>query len=401
MLQRTQDPADGRRLEARLAAEADRCVKCGLCQPGCPTYALSRSEADSPRGRIALIEGLAAGRLAVTEALDRHLDGCLLCRSCERACPSGVRFGELMDGARRLTLARRPAWLRWTAGLLSRPAVIGPLLRLGRLAPPLGGRPGQFARLARAADRRRPPAAGTYPALTPRQGRVGLFLGCVARHTHAGSLHAALQLLRHAGFEVVVPADQGCCGALHAHLGDAAQAGRLADALHRRFDRGLDAVISVATGCGAHLQDAPEHRALPAPHADALSWLAGHRPERLRFRPLAARVAVHTPCSQRNVLRGEAAVTKLLDRVPGLQLLPLPGNERCCGAAGSYLLSHPETAKALRAPKLAAIAEQAPDWLVTSNPGCALHLIEGQRGAERPVPVIHPVELLAAQLVEN
>jgi glycolate oxidase iron-sulfur subunit len=401
MLQRTQDTAEGRRLENRLVAEADRCVKCGLCQPECPTYALSRSEADSPRGRIALIEGLASGRLEATAQLDRHLDGCLLCRRCERVCPSGVQFGELMDSARRLTLARRPAWLRWTVGLLSRPDPVGHLLRLGRLAPPLGGRLGQFARLAGAADRQRPPAPGSYPATTPQQGRVGLFLGCVGRHTHAGSLHAALQLLRRAGFEVVVPADQGCCGALHAHLGDAAHAGRLATALHRSFDLGLDAIVSVATGCGAHLQDSPEHRELPAPHADVLSWLADRGRERLRWRALAARVAVHTPCSQRNVLRGEAAAMTLLGRIPELQLQALPGNDRCCGAAGSFLLSHPDTAEALRSPKLAAIAGQRPDWVVTSNPGCALHLVDGLRRAGQAVPVVHPVELLAAQLVET
>ena len=399
MLQRTLTSAEPTDLQAWLAREADRCVKCGLCQPECPTYALSRNEGDSPRGRIALIEGLASGRLGPDPQVDRHLDNCLLCRRCESVCPSAVRFGALMDNARQLTLNRRPSWLRWTADLVSRPALVGPLLRLGRLAPPMPGRIGQMVGLAHAADRERPPAAGTYPAAAPQRGRVGLFLGCVGRHTHAHSLHAALRLLRAAGFDVVVPPEQGCCGALHAHLGDTDRGKEYAAGVARVFDLGLDAIVSVATGCGAHLEDDPAHGELPAPHADILAFLARLDLESLRWRPLPGLAAIHTPCSQRNVLRADAAVTRLLHRIPELRLHPLPENERCCGAAGSYLLSHPETATRLRQPKLDAVAALRPDWLVTSNPGCALHFVEGLRPLRRDLPVVHPVELLARQLV--
>ncbi len=391
-------PADR---NAFLASEADRCVKCGLCQPECPTYALTRSEADSPRGRIALIEALAGARLDLTAALDGHLDGCLLCRRCESVCPSGVRFGALMDQARQLTLGRRPRWLRWTVDLLSRPAAVGAVLRLGRLAPALPGPAGRLVRLARSTAAHHPPAAGRYAALAPLQGKVGLFLGCVARHTHADTLHAALHLLRQAGFEVVIPAGQGCCGALHAHLGDDAQGKRHADALHHQFDLGLDAIVSAATGCGAHLGDDAARQALPAPHVDVLAFLAEHAPASWRWRALPGLAALHTPCSQLNVLRSAAAVPTLLGRIPALRLLPLPGNDRCCGAAGGYLLAHPETATRLRTPLVEAVVTARPDWVVTSNPGCALHLAAGLKAAGCAVPMLHPVELLARQLIHR
>jgi glycolate oxidase iron-sulfur subunit len=391
-------PPAAQELLRTLALEADRCVKCGLCLPECPTYRLTQDEAESPRGRIALIEGLAAGQIAAGTRVDRHLDNCLLCRRCERVCPSGVKYGELMDRARTLTRGERPAWLKLTAELLVRPTAVGPLLQLGRLAPRGGHLPGRFAALARAGDRATPPRPGSYAATGERRGRVGLFLGCVGRFSQARALHDALGLLRALGFDVEIPAQQTCCGALHAHLGEAERSRVLAERNNQAFDADLDAVVSIATGCGAHLADDPAYRhGLAERHLDLNTFLARLPLEDFRWEALPGRVLVHTPCSQVNALRSDGDVVRLLDLIPRLETAPLAGNTVCCGSAGSYLLSHPQTAERLREPKVEAAVAAAPDWLVTSNVGCALHLIEGLRAAGHPVPVLHPVQLLARQ----
>ena len=391
-------PRAQQELALDLRREADRCVKCGLCLPECPTYRLTLDEAESPRGRIALIDGVASGSLRPNRRFDQHLDNCLLCRRCERVCPSGVRYGALMDQARTLTRQRRPGWLRWTAEVLVRPVALRPLLQVGRLTPRGNHLAGRFAALARAGDRRAPPKPGSYPPAAVRRGRVGLFLGCVGRFTQAETLHAAIRLLQRLGYEVVVPADQGCCGALHAHLGDAARAAALAQENCSAFELGLDVIVSVATGCGAQLADAPEYRGrLPSPHLDINAFLAEQPLGELSWRPLPERVLVHTPCSQLNVLRSADSVGRILRHIPLLEIEDLPDNDACCGAAGSYLLSHPDTARRLREPKLAAAVRSTPHWLVTSNPGCALHLADGLRAAGRPLPVVHPVQLLERQ----
>lgn len=384
-----------------LTREADRCVKCGLCLPHCPTYQITQDESESPRGRIALIEALAAGHLAPNSRLDAHLDSCLMCRRCERVCPSGVNYGALMDQARRSTRHLRPRWLRILAALLSRPAVFGPLLRLGRMAPlSTANRVGQLTVLARVSDRQTPPPPGVFPALQARRGRVGLFLGCAGRFSQAAALHDSLRLLRLLGFEVTIPRAQVCCGALHAHLGDAEQAEAFARRNRTAFDCGLDAIISIATGCGAHLATDPRAAGLlPAPHQDINAFVAAQPLSRLRWRPLAAKIAIHTPCSQLNTLRSAHAVQSMLTVIPGIDLVELPDNARCCGAAGRYLFSHPATATYLKDLKIASLNQSKADYALTSNPGCALHFKTGLAAANSALRVLHPVQLLMQQCV--
>lgn len=392
------DPSRLQDVPGAIIAGADRCVKCGLCLPHCPTYGLTRNEADSPRGRIALAEALARGALDADPLLLGHLDGCLLCRRCESVCPSQVAYGALLDQTRALTLARRPRWLRWAAALLSR-------RRLGALGIPLGALlparwlPGS-AGLARAARQLRRQRQRTRPTPAPATSalpRVALFLGCVGDAAQPGVRQAARGLLQAAGVQVEIPSGQGCCGAMHAHLGDRDGAARLAARNQHAFaPLRPDAIISLASGCGTQLDE--QQPPLPAPHRDISHYLQdNHLLDGLRFAPLAARVLLHTPCSLANTPGGDTVVTRLLGHIPGLQVSPLTAGSFCCGAAGLQLLSHPAQGAALRAPKLAAIRTAAPDILVTSNPGCALHLLAGLEG---PVPeVLHPVELLYRQLM--
>jgi glycolate oxidase iron-sulfur subunit len=452
---------------ARLLEEADRCVKCGLCLPACPTYRLAALEAESPRGRIALIQGLLQGGLAPAPGLERHLDNCLGCRACEAACPSGVRYGVLIDGVRTGLQRPRSIGRRALLALASRPrwfAAASALARgLGwrRLAGWLPGPPGRWLGLV-------PPAAGPEPQSLARRpagaarGRVGLFLGCVAREADGAVHDATARVLAALGYEVFCPEGQGCCGAMHLHAGLAEEAGRLADANRRAFaGLGLEAVVVSATGCVAVLREPasgllgpggdgrsrqgalagnaggrPAHPAgggarhqppepddrhliasatddasgLPrtdretnaqvAPVSDVLSFLARADWSGLAARPLHARVAIHMPCSARDARLAVGDVEALLGRIPGLETAPLDPAIGCCGAAGTYLLHHAGTADALREDVLAAISASRAEVVVTANTGCAMHLRAGLAARGLTVRVAHPVELLAEAFVE-
>lgn len=389
---------------------------CGLCLPHCPTYNKTQNEAESPRGRISLILGLAREQLQPDAKLRGHLDNCLLCRACEAVCPSGVEFGPLMDAARgslaqdapprehRIALdqlatdkgrQRRDARLLWlanTTGLralgrsLGIPRLLG-LARFEQLAPSIA-RPHDWQR--------------HYPARSEHRGEVALFLGCFSDMFDQTTLDDAITLLTACGYGVHVPADQTCCGALHQHSGDNATAGRLARQNLAAFaDLKIDAVISTATGCGSHLQDYEQIAGKALPVCDLNTFLSQIEwPQDLRLRPLNKRVAVHEPCSQRNVLKQAQVPYALLQRIPELEVIPLPGNAQCCGAAGSYMIDHPDMADRLREDKLTALRQSQPDLLVSSNIGCALHIGAGLRATGPRLEILHPVSLLARQLAD-
>ena len=387
-----------------LLAATDQCVKCGLCLPHCPTYRLRRDEAESPRGRIALVQGLVTGDLAPSRRLDAHLASCLGCRACETVCPSLVAFGEILDQSRArrvqaLPVGRRRlrlAWLRALASpramrLAQRLAALYRFSGLARLARGLGlgrlPRLNAYDRLAAALQT--PPS---WPPSAPGDGGVALFLGCVSEVTQPKALEAATLVLTHLGLGAVRLPDQGCCGAMLRHNGFPSEA----DALLQRNAEAFSGrpVVGLASACVAELR---AHPALAEVHElcallDQTSWPTG-----LALNPLEADVLVHTPCSHRHPLGGTAAVQRLLGRIPGLRLAELPDNAFCCGAAGTYLLQQPQTAAELLAPKIAHLDRMRPRFLVTTNTGCALHLAAGLREADLAIEVCHPVELIARQ----
>jgi glycolate oxidase iron-sulfur subunit len=230
-------------------------------------------------------------------------------------------------------------------------------------------------------------------------------LGCVARIVDTEALQAAIYVLTRLGYGVHVPPGQGCCGALHGHAGDAEGARALAATNERAFEAWADLpIVSVVSGCGARLLDYAGHygdagRALAGRVIDVSAFLSRASGwERVQCASLRARAAVHEPCTLQNVMRSGGAAQALLARIPDLAIEELPGNDQCCGAAGVYFLSQPDMADALRADKLAAIREAAPQFLVTSNVGCALFLAEGVRSSKLKTEVLHPVSLLARQL---
>lgn len=385
---------------------ADQCVKCGLCLPHCPTYEKARHEADSPRGRIALVQGWLSGGLVLTDTLIAHLDGCLGCRACESACPSLVAFGRLMDATKAVRTAERPAWRRllrraWLT-LLSDAGHMGQVRRLAgayrasgaaRLAELSGiarRRPWHpYHRLARVlgvGDPRRDPPLDADP-------QIDLFVGCTGTSAQAAATMASRALLARLGVTVRIPHENLCCGALLRHNGFPNEADRRRQRCAERHAGRM--LVGLASACVAELRDDPRLRDTLelCDYLDRLDW-----PASLAFRPLPARVLVHEPCTHRHRLGGNAAVFRLLSRIPDLTVAPLADSPHCCGSAGTYLLDQPRMSATLLDDALAPVLAARPDFLVTTNVGCALHLAAGLAEAGIALEVCHPVELLARQL---
>jgi glycolate oxidase iron-sulfur subunit len=394
------------------------CVHCGLCLPVCPTYRETGRETSSPRGRVYLMRGAAEGAIPFGAALAEEAYLCLGCRACETACPSGVRFGALLEATRARVeakgLRRGPAHRLERLALravLARPrrlrvalsALRGvQLLRLDRLAARLLPRP--FAALREVAPavpprRERRPLPERVPAEGARRGRVGLFAGCVMPELFGAVNAATARVLAKNGFEVVVAPGQGCCGALHAHAGDPDFARGLLQANARAFAAaGVDAVVTNSAGCGAHLREAAAWlgaggAALAAGVRDVCDWLdaAGLRAPQ---RALPLRVCYDDPCHLVHGMKVREAPRRVLATIPGLALVPHADPTSCCGAAGSYSLTQPAMSRAVLERKLLALAAADPDVIATGNPGCILQLRAGAASAGLRARVAHPVELL-------
>ncbi|WP_081974943.1 (Fe-S)-binding protein [Novilysobacter arseniciresistens] len=364
---------------AAVVALADRCVQCGLCLPVCPTYTRGRLEAESPRGRIALARAWALQAIEPTAIGDRHLDQCLGCRSCEAVCPAGVEYGALLQLARTRRRTRRGASLRQrlTEWFTARPQLLSRAFGLYRLLHP--------ALPARLRPLPRPPRVMGQPA-TGNQGATTatLFIGCVAGAYEGPVRDALARLCTAAGVELRTPAGQGCCGAIHAHGGNAGEAARLGRRNREAF-AGSDTVLTLASGCHEAVAAAVGASAL-----DAFGFLDRHR-DRLRFAERRERVALHLPCTQRNVVKSVPALRRLLASVPGLEVVELDAGFGCCGAAGTAMLVDPEGAAEYRQPLLEQFAASGATLLLSANIGCRLHLANGTAA-----PVQHPLELLAA-----
>ncbi|MFM8332320.1 MAG: (Fe-S)-binding protein [Candidatus Methylumidiphilus sp.] len=392
-----------------FAAATDLCVKCGLCLPHCPTYGKTQDESESPRGRLSLIQAWANGQLQATPKLLAHVDNCLLCRACEAACPANVPYGQIVDEFRAATApANRPPFAaqvqaqaiaytlqsprlqRWTAPLRGALAQSGLFDALG-LGDSAAGLPQAF---------RHAPWPGVHPAQGRETAHVALFLGCTAELADAETITAAIRLLNRLGVRVTVPKAQGCCGAMALHHGQSAQARQMQSRNSQAFGGAeFDAVLTIASGCGAVLKEYP-NAATALNIQDISHFLAGHCwPEDAELAPLSARALLHAPCSLRNVLKSARAVAALLKRIPGLDVAELPQTINCCGAAGTYWLDHPDMAQALRGDIVQIAAARPPDYLLTSNVGCAMHLRAGlKRAGLAAVCVLHPVVLLERQL---
>jgi glycolate oxidase iron-sulfur subunit len=392
--------------DARLLDLADQCVMCGLCLPHCPTYRISLDEAESPRGRIALARSLANGSLPAAPTALQHLDQCLACLSCEKVCPSAVQYGEIITRSRAAQVRVRPR-PRALDRLLSDPrrlvalARVGALFHADRWLPTLGrllpatSRLGALARATPAAPSSN--RSASQKRIAHSRGAVALFRGCVASVYDRDTQAAARVLLEALGYDVRIPDGTPCCGTLARHAGDAEAADRQTAATRSALaSTGAPTVLVSATGCFGELRD---HASGDQSIVDVHAFLARDTElARLRFRPLAARVALHLPCTQVNVVGEVASIRALLARIPNLDVVELPLQPRCCGAAGNYFAEHAAIATRLRAEKLDQALEIAPDFVLTTNIGCRIHLAAGVRERGVSPRVMHPLALLAQQL---
>ena len=434
-----------------LRGLASDCVHCGFCLPACPTYQLWGEEMDSPRGRIHLITQLLDGTQG-SEAAASHLDRCLGCMACVPACPSGVRYDRLIEAARswqeepppgpapvpprsaRARAARAaifatfpyPRRLRLLTGPLKVAQRTGLNRRLGH--SPLAGRlaPELVASLRVApapGNGQHRLAAGRVPAEGPRRAVVGMLTGCVQQVFFPGVNEATVRLLTAEGCDVVIPARQGCCGALSLHSGRVAEAARFARRTIAAFEAAnVDVIVVNSAGCGSAMKeygellrtgagDGPDAGDWPARAAEAAGKVrdlseylaelaASGEGARGARHPLPVTVAYHDACHLGHAQRITRQPRDLLRAIPELRLAELADGATCCGSAGVYNLLEPEAAGQLGARKADAVLATGAPLVVSANPGCSLQIASAMAaaGVQQPPAVRHIAEVLDASL---
>jgi glycolate oxidase iron-sulfur subunit len=403
--------------DAPKQADLDKCVHCGLCLNACPTYRELHIEMDSPRGRIYQMAQVASGA-PITESYVEHIDLCLACRACETACPSGVKYGRLVEAARadienrahRSRSARILRSLVFDHVLPSRFATRIAALGLGvtqALRLKLPGRLGELMALAPKVERPffYSSIGRVFPVNGGRKYRVAFLSGCIANVCFARLNEATVRVLQANGCEVTIPAHQTCCGALHVHAGLREPARRLArQNIDATLDGDFDAIVTNAGGCGSTLKEydellendpqyADRARQFVAKMRDVTEFLASIELNP-RMREVRAKVTYQDSCHLAHGQRIRSGPRELLKRVPGLLLKEMAMSDSCCGSAGIYNIVHTDMSMALLEKKMAAINATGADRIVTANPGCMLQLRAGAERWGRGQRVSHVIEIL-------
>jgi glycolate oxidase iron-sulfur subunit len=416
------------------AALVGDCVHCGFCLPTCPTYVLWGEEMDSPRGRIYLMKQGLEGE-PMTDSMVQHWDRCLGCMSCVTACPSGVQYDRLIEQTRAqverrhdrsakdralrgliFSLFPHPRRLRLVRGPLrafQRTGLDRAIRRTGllqRMAPQLAAMESLAPRLDRPE-----PLPERISASGERRAVVGLLTGCVQGAFFPGVNAATARVLQAEGCDVVVPRQQGCCGALSVHNGREDEGQRFARRLVDTFEStGVERVVVNAAGCGSTMKEYAELLADDPAYADrarafsdrvrditeVLDELGPVAPRH----PLEMTVAYHDACHLAHAQGIRAQPRKLLRAIPGLELREIADPELCCGSAGVYNILNPEPARELGDRKAANIVATGAEVLVTANPGCLMQVSSALQRAERSVPsgrpmgMAHTIEVLDASI---
>lgn len=425
--------AHGPQLDYELVLD---CVHCGLCTASCPTYVETSNEADSPRGRIYLMRNVIDGTLALDDDVKQHLDLCLNCRACETACPSGVQYGRLIEPFREFMNQQEPGRqveslnavqkfllfhvfpYRWRNRVSLAPARLMQWTGLDWLVEKTGLMnlvPRSLRNMKQMLPKLKPHYGQLPEVLEPEgkpRARVALFLGCVADSLYPETNYNTAKVLQANGCEVWIPRAQGCCGALHYHAAEEAPARDFAAANCEAFGatdeakfKGVDAIITNAAGCGYQLKDYAHMM-----HNTPLAGVAARFQSKVRdiseflvelgpvkpTHPLNIKATYHDACHLRHAQQIFKQPRALLEMIPGLELVPLPESELCCGAAGSYNLTQPEMADRLGKRKTSNIAATGAKALFTGNVGCLMQITRHLKALAPDVWCAHPVDALWA-----
>lgn len=402
-----------------MADAVQACVHCGFCLPACPTYQVMGEEMDSPRGRIVLMKQVLEGHLAMEKALP-HIDACLGCLSCETACPSGVQYRDLISPFRAIAEDRRDRPLfekarRWLLlALLPHPRRFAVAAKFGRMAKPL-------ARLLPASLRAMLdllPDATAPSSLSSANGiskienpraRIALLAGCAQQVLAPEINQATIEVLHRNRIEVVIPRQQGCCGALAWHVGEKSAAENCARQNVAAFPGDVDAILTNAAGCGSCLHEYPlilagtesetaaesfAKKAMDA--AEFLDRIGLEQPADQSVRAPFS-VTIQDACHLLHGQKVQSAPRRLLQQIPGVEIREMADPDICCGSAGTYNLDHPETAAELGRRKIESALATGAAVIVSGNIGCLaqmrMHLAKS--AIEKKPRICHTMELLA------
>ncbi len=388
----------------QLAADADRCVRCGLCIPLCPTWQVSGNEAESPRGRIVAMAAMAAGKVPADAT--HALDSCLGCGICERACPVAVPYTRMIGPAKKLTGVKPHALARLlvrVAGLPGRNQLLASLLAAGRLAAGIKLPLPQVLRAAAAAVPR-PAKSKRLRIEQPQQGPGSLlFTGCFGPALDAPAQYAARRLLAAAGWRVREPTGQACCGALAEHAGDT-HAARLQAAKNMQAFPGDRPIATTASGCAQALAAS----GLGVRTKDACELVLerfGHLPA-CKSAPAGLRIVMHMPCSQQMMPASAAASEELLDKLPGAEVVAV-GERSCCGTGGLTHLAHPHQGARLADRMAASMLEACGSSkrntvaFASANHSCARSIERAFVRRGMYYRVRHPLEVFAERWLDK
>jgi glycolate oxidase iron-sulfur subunit len=398
------DTPEGKEADSILRA----CVHCGFCTATCPTYQLLGDELDGPRGRIYLMKQVLEGKPA-TAKTQLHLDRCLTCRNCETTCPSGVRYGRLVDIGRKIVedqVPRAPADRAKRTALkeaLPRRWLFGPAMKAGQLVRPL---------LPAALKNKVPKAqpAGIWPRREHAR-KMLLLDGCVQPSMSPNINAATARVFDALGVQLIVAPRAGCCGAIRYHLNDHEAAlddmRRNIDAWWPHVEAGAEAIVMTASGCGAMVKEYGHALAQDPAYAakaqrisdltrdlsELLPAFEGELQQKLRGK-VARRVAWHPPCTLQHGQQIRGKVEQVL-RAIGVDVQLCVDSHLCCGSAGTYSVLQPDIAYTLRDQKLANLEATRPEMIVSANIGCITHLQSGTA-----TPVAHWIELVDSALAQ-
>jgi len=441
-----------------------QCIHCGFCLPTCPTYAVLGVEMDSPRGRIYQMQAVADGRLEISDEFVEHMNCCVGCRACETACPSGVQFGKLIEAAREQiqitnsaianeeeeytqsntgfplmpVTTPQPSAISWPAKLLRRfffdimlpsrlalTVIFGglklyqrsglqKLVHASGLFDIINNLPTPFKGKLSLPETLMDNARGEIlpgllpevtPALGHRRYRVGFISGCIMGQVFRDINEASVRVLSANGCEVITPPQQGCCGALHIHGGEAERGRDLARHNIDVFEAyNCDFVIINSAGCGSTLKEydhllrddpayAERARVFTSKMKDINEFLMSIDLNR-DLGEIKRTVAYHDACHLLHGQKIKQQPRQLLKSIPGLTLVDLKESDWCCGSAGVYNITNQEMGRQLLERKMNNVVETGASTIATANPGCMMQIAMGVRERGLPMEVMHPMELL-------